>query len=36
MMRWLWRDYPRAHDAHDLTERSFRAPAGHAGASQSN
>jgi enterochelin esterase-like enzyme len=27
MMRWLWRDYPRSADAHDLTERSFHAPA---------
>ena len=27
MMRWLWRDYPRSYDPHDLTERSFRAPA---------
>ncbi len=27
MMRWLWRDYARSYDAHDLTERSFRTPA---------
>ena len=27
MMRWLWRDYPRSSDAHDMAERSFRAPA---------
>jgi len=27
MMRWLWRDYPRSSDAHDLTERAFRGPA---------
>ena len=26
MMRWLWRDYPRSYDAHDLVERSFRGP----------
>jgi enterochelin esterase family protein len=25
MMRWLWRDYPRSFDPHDMTERSFRA-----------
>ncbi len=24
MMRWLWRDYPRSYDAHDMVERSFR------------
>ncbi len=24
MMRWLWRDYPRSCDAHDMVERSFR------------
>ena len=27
MMRWLWRDYPRSSDAHDMVERSFRGPA---------
>jgi len=27
MMRWLWRDYPRSWDPHDLAERSFRGPA---------
>jgi enterochelin esterase family protein len=27
MMRWLWRDYPRSYDPHDLVERSFRGPA---------
>ncbi len=27
MMRWLWRDYARSADAHDLVERSFRGPA---------
>jgi enterochelin esterase-like enzyme len=27
MMRWLWRDYPRPYDPHDLVERSFRGPA---------
>jgi enterochelin esterase family protein len=27
MMRWLWRDYPRSYDPHDMTERSFREPA---------
>ncbi len=26
MLRWLWRDYPRSYDAHDMTERSFREP----------
>jgi enterochelin esterase family protein len=26
MMRWLWRDYPRPFDPHNLLERSFRAP----------
>jgi len=31
MMRWLWRDYPRSSDAHDMTERSVRAPADKAG-----
>jgi enterochelin esterase-like enzyme len=29
MMRWLWRDYPRSYDPHDMTERSFRAPVNH-------
>ncbi|HEY1921333.1 MAG TPA: alpha/beta hydrolase-fold protein [Tepidisphaeraceae bacterium] len=24
MMRWLWRDYPRSGDPHDMVERSFR------------
>lgn len=24
MFRWLWRDYPRAYDAQNLEERSFR------------
>ncbi len=24
MMRWIWRDYPRSYDAHDLVERSLR------------
>jgi enterochelin esterase family protein len=28
MMRWLWRDYPRPYDPHNLVERSFRGPAG--------
>jgi enterochelin esterase family protein len=23
MMRWLWRDYPRSPDVHDMVERSF-------------
>lgn len=27
MLRWLWRDYPRSYDAHDLVERSFRGAA---------
>jgi enterochelin esterase family protein len=27
MMRWLWRDYPRTDDPHDMIERSFRGPA---------
>jgi enterochelin esterase family protein len=27
MMRWLWRDYPRPYDAHDMVERSLRGPA---------
>ncbi len=27
MMRWLWRDYPRSYDAHDMTERGFRGAA---------
>ena len=27
MMRWLWRDYPRSYDAHDMVERSFRGAA---------
>jgi enterochelin esterase-like enzyme len=27
MMRWLWRDYPRSYDAHDMIERSFCEPA---------
>jgi len=27
MMRWLWRDYPRSYDPHDMIERSFRGPA---------
>jgi enterochelin esterase-like enzyme len=26
MMRWLWRDYPRSYDPHDMVERSFRVP----------
>ncbi len=26
MMRWLWRDYPRSYDAHEMGERSFRGP----------
>jgi enterochelin esterase family protein len=30
MMRWLWRDYPRSYDAHDMVERSFRGAAGAA------
>jgi len=30
MMRWLWRDYPRSYDAHDMVERSFRAAATNA------
>jgi enterochelin esterase family protein len=33
MMRWLWRDYPRSYDPHDLVERSFRGPATNAPAS---
>lgn len=24
MMRWIWRDYPRSFDAHDMVERSLR------------
>lgn len=28
MLRWLWRDYPRPYDPHDMVERSFRGPAG--------
>jgi len=24
MMRWLWRDYPRPYDPHNMVERSFR------------
>lgn len=24
MMRWLWRDYPRPDDPHNMTERAFR------------
>src|SRR5204863_1108964 len=28
MMRWLWRDYSRPYDPHDLVERSFRGPGG--------
>ncbi len=24
MMRWIWRDYPRSDDPHDMGERSFR------------
>jgi enterochelin esterase-like enzyme len=24
MLRWLWRDYPRSYDPHDMVERSFR------------
>jgi enterochelin esterase family protein len=27
MMRWLWRDYPRSYDPHDMTQRSFDGPA---------
>lgn len=27
MMRWLWRDYPRSYDPHDMVERSFNGPA---------
>jgi enterochelin esterase family protein len=27
MMRWLWRDYPRDYDAHNMTERTLRGPA---------
>ena len=27
MMRWVWRDYPRSDDPHDLVERAFRQPA---------
>jgi enterochelin esterase-like enzyme len=27
MMRWLWRDYPRSYDVHDMVERSFHAAA---------
>jgi len=27
MMRWLWRDYPRSYDPHDMVERSFHGPA---------
>jgi enterochelin esterase family protein len=27
MMRWLWRDYPRSYDPHDVTERAFRGAA---------
>jgi enterochelin esterase-like enzyme len=27
MMRWLWRDYSRSYDPHDMIERSFRGPA---------
>ncbi|HEX4793664.1 MAG TPA: alpha/beta hydrolase-fold protein [Humisphaera sp.] len=27
MMRWLWRDYPRSADPHDMVERSFNGPA---------
>ena len=33
MMRWLWRDYPRSYDPHDLVERSFRGPANPPAAS---
>jgi enterochelin esterase family protein len=29
MMRWLWRDHAVSVDAHDMTERSFVAPAQH-------
>jgi len=32
MMRWLWRDYPRSYDVHDLVQRSFNGPAGTAAA----
>src|SRR5579883_1973716 len=28
MMRWLWRDQPVSTDVNDMTERSFRGPAG--------
>ncbi|HVW22468.1 MAG TPA: alpha/beta hydrolase-fold protein [Opitutaceae bacterium] len=28
MMRWIWRDQPVSTDPNDVTERSFRAPAG--------
>ena len=24
MMRWIWRDYPRSDDPHDMEQRSFR------------
>jgi enterochelin esterase family protein len=27
MMRWLWRDYPRTDDPHDMVQRSFNGPA---------
>jgi enterochelin esterase family protein len=27
MMRWLWRDYPRTDDPHDLVQRAFNGPA---------
>jgi enterochelin esterase family protein len=27
MMRWLWRDYPRSADVHDMVERSYRGAA---------
>jgi enterochelin esterase-like enzyme len=30
MMRWLWRDYPRSSDPHNLVERSYRGPATNA------
>jgi enterochelin esterase-like enzyme len=36
MMRWLWRDYPRSYDAHDMVERSFRAPATNAAVATGN
>jgi len=35
MLRWLWRDYPRSSDAHDLVERSFHQSAGPSSRSDS-